>query len=219
MPDPIHSDEDVIHLTRGYLSRRRGQPAPRDMEANAMNFAFARRGGKRAATLLGATALVLASAVTAVGVLAFHTAPRSGGGAAGPTAQGQLHIIRTPGNLVLPQLDLTISNSHTIASLAADIRALPSFPRGERCPAAFGTYYSLTFMPVGGSAWTARIQAQGCEIVEIKGKPTLWAAHSPQLWMDLRNALGLRANQVQPSVCLGPNTPSECVPLNQPGKP
>ncbi len=176
---------------------------------------FALSGGraKVSARILGAALVVLISALTAVGVLAFHhgeKTPRVP--ASGPAAQSQLHIVRIPGKLVLPPLDRTISGSPTTLRLAMDIRGLPLFPKDERCLASFGLSYSLTFTSAGSSPWTATIEAQGCEGVQVAGQPIQWAAHSPEIWTDLAILLGLRVDQVQPSVCLGAET-QNCVPL------
>jgi hypothetical protein len=210
MPDPGIPDEDIIRITRAYLSRRRGQPAPRDLEANAMNFALDTRRRKGASLLLGVGALVVVSAVTAVGVLAFHRSERPTVGEPASASTSQLRIVRVPGMLVLPPLDRTISDSKTIDRLATDIRALPLVPLDERCPASFGTIYSLTFAPAGMPRWTATIQAFGCEVVEIGDGPLHWAANSPRLWSELGVALGLSADQLQPPVCLGPSTEPHC---------
>jgi hypothetical protein len=157
--------------------------------------------------------IAVISVLTAVGVLAFHhDAEPSSVPTPSPAAQIQLHIVRFPGEVVLPPLDRTISDKPIVARLATDIRSLPLFPRDERCAASDGTYYSLTFTPAGAPSWTASIGAQGCEVVQIAGKPVQWAAHSPQLWADLATALGLRADQVQPSICIDAAM-RNCAPL------
>jgi hypothetical protein len=200
MPDPSISDEDVVGLTRAYLTRRRAQPAPRDLEANAMSFAFAHGRTKQVAVILGSVALVVASALTAGVVLAFHHAETYRGVTEpGSATQSRVHIIRVAGTLALPSLNRTIRDARTVAALAVDIRTLPRFPLDERCPADFGTHYSLTFTVAGSAPWSATIGAQGCEVVRVSGQPTRWAAQSPQLWSDLAVALGLSPDQVQPS--------------------
>jgi hypothetical protein len=200
MPDPSISDEDVVGLTRAYLSRRRAQPAPRDLEANAMSFAFTRGRTKQLAVILGSVALVVASALTAGVVLAFHhTETYRGVTGTGSATQSRVHITRIAGNLTLPPINRTIRDTKTVAALALDIHALPRFPLDERCPADSGTYYSLMFAVAGSAPWTATIGAQGCEVVRITGQPAQWAAHSPQLWSDLAMALGLSPDQIQPS--------------------
>jgi hypothetical protein len=200
MPDPSISDEDVVGLTRAYLTRRRAQPAPRDLEANAMSFAFAHSRTKQVAVMLGSVALVVASALTAGVVLAFHHA-ETYRGVTGPgsATQSRVHIIRVAGTLALPSLNRTIRDARTVAALAVDIRTLPRFPLDERCPADFGTHYSLTFTVAGSAPWSATIGAQGCEVVQVSRQPTQWAAHSPQLWADLGVALGLSPDEIQPS--------------------
>jgi hypothetical protein len=213
MPERDASDEEVADLSRAYLARIHDQPVPAGLEDRAMVFAFSRGRAKLSVRILGAAAIVLISALTAAGVLAFHhDGSTSGGPASGSASESQLHIVRIPGKLVLPSLDRTISGSPTIARLATEIRGLPLFPRYERCAASFGLSYALTFTSAGSSPWTATIQAEGCEGVQVAGQPVHWAAHSPQIWTDLATVLGLRADQLQPSVCIGPTTPN-CVPL------
>src|ERR1700722_3761773 len=95
MPDPRISDEDLIGLTRAYLTRRRGQPAPRDLESNALSFAFTRGRTKRVAAVMGVATVVIASALTAGIVLAFHHQQQPGG-ATGSTTQAQVRIVRFP---------------------------------------------------------------------------------------------------------------------------
>jgi hypothetical protein len=211
MPERDATDEEVAGLSRAYLARVHDEPVPPGLEHRAVAFAFSRGRTRLGVRILGATAIVLISALTAVGVLAFHHQADSGVPGVG-SAQSQLRIVRIPGKLVLPALERTINDSATIARLAADIRGLPPIPRDERCAASFGLLYSLTFTSAGASPWTATIQAQGCEVVQVAGQPLQWAAHSPQVWTDLATALGLRVDQLQPAVCLYPGA-RNCVPL------
>jgi len=212
MPDAHISDEDLFSLTRAYLTRRRAQSPPRDLDVNAVNFAFTRR-RSRLVAIIGASALVIASALLATVVLAFHVDQRSGTSPAGNGAVSAMHVVRHNGNLSLPGLDRTIHDSQVITKLAAEIRDLPAFPPDERCPASFGTYYSLTFTVARAPQWTATIEAQGCELVQITGQTARWAVHEPQLWTDLGDALGLSVAQLQPAVCISPSSPPGCAPI------
>lgn len=212
MPDPRISDEDLLGLTRAYLTSRRGQPAPRDLEMKAVNFAFTRR-RSRLVAIVGTSAFVIAGALLATVVLAFHTGERSGTSPGGNEGTSALHIVRHAGSLSLPGVDRTIHDSQAIAKVAGDIRDLPSFPADERCPASFGTYYSLTFAIRGAPPWTALIGAQGCETVQVSGQPVRWAVHQPELWKDLGKAFGLSVDQLLPPVCLGTASPSNCAPI------
>jgi len=212
MPDSRIADEDLFDLIRAYLTQRRGHPAPHDLEANAVKFAFTRRRTRRVA-IVGVSALVIASALFATVVLAFHAGERSGTSPGGNEGASALHVVRNAGSLSLPGLDRTIHDSQAIAMVAEDIRELPLFPPAERCPASFGTYYSLTFRMGGAPSWTAIIAAQGCETVQASGQQVRWAVHEPQLWKDLGNALGLSVDQLLPQVCLGTASPSNCTPI------
>lgn len=216
MPDSRISDQDLFALTRAYLTQRRGQPAPRDLEMNAVNFAFTRR-RTRLIAMVATSALVIVSALLATVVLAFHTAERSGTSPAGNGGSSALHVVRHAGGLSLPGLDRTIHDSQAIAKLAEDIRDLPSFPPDERCPASFGTYYSLTFAIRGAPSWTAIIGAQGCETVQVSGQAVRWTLHEPQLWKDLGRALGLSVGQLLPPVCVATASPSNCAPITTRG--
>jgi hypothetical protein len=213
MPERNASDEEVAGLSRAYLARIHDEPVPAGLTDRAMVFAFSRGRAKLSVRILGAAAIVLISALTAAGVLAFHhDGSTSGGPASGSASQSQLRIVRIPGNLVLPSLDRTISGSPTIERLATAIRSAPLVPLDERCAASFGLVYSLTFTADGSSPWTATIQAEGCEVVQVAGHPLQWAVHSPQIWTDLASLLGLGVDQLQPSVCISPAT-RNCVPL------
>jgi hypothetical protein len=192
MPEPRISDEALVRRTRAYLTRRRAQPAPRNLEADAVNFAFTRNRTKRVATVLGTAAIVIASALTAGVVLAFHQQSQQRPGTSGAAGRSQVRIVRFPGSLRLPPLDQTIRNPTIVAALAGDITSLPIFPHDERCPAGgSGTYYVLTFTMPGSSPWTATVDVEGCETVQIPGQAAKWAAHAPQLWADLTNVLGI----------------------------
>ena len=197
MPDPRISDDDLIGLTRAYLTRRRGQPVPHDLESNALSFAFNRGRAKRVAAVMGVAAIAVASALTAGVVLAFHHQQRPGG-ATGSTTQAQVRIVRFPGDLLLAPLDRTVRDATIVAALASDIENLPVYPTAERCPADSGTYYSLTFTLPGSSPWMAKVDVTGCEVVQVPGHPTQWAAHTPQLWSDLNDALGIDPRNLPP---------------------
>lgn len=212
------SDDELNRLTRAYLNRRTGRALPSHLHEDVTSSILSGRRHRRPlATTLGAVALVIASAAAAVVVVAVHDnngGSRVIGSAQSPT---QVVIVRTPGNLVLPSIDRTITDPQMAARLAADIEGLPEFPQSERCPADFGTAYTLTFvMPDGSSSWAATIGAQGCELVRVANQPTRWAMHSPGLWADLASALGLSPSEIRPAVCLGTNSSPGCAPLVTP---
>jgi hypothetical protein len=72
MPDPKMSDDELVGLTRGYLTQRRAtRPAP-GLEDDILAFALTRRRSKHLGTVLGVIAVVVVSALTAVGVLYLH---------------------------------------------------------------------------------------------------------------------------------------------------
>jgi len=101
-------------------------------------------------------------------------------------------------NARTPALDRTIHSATIVRALAADVESLPRYPLDERCPADFGTYYFLTFTFLGSSPLSAKIEAEGCEVVQVPGKPVQWAARSPQLWADLTRALGFDPRNLPP---------------------
>jgi hypothetical protein len=194
MPDRASADEELIAVTRTYLTRRRGQTAPRNLETDAVNYAVTKGRTKRAAALLGTAALVMTGVLTAGIVLAFHRQAQPAP-APGPSTQEQVQIVRFPGGLALPPLDRTIRDASIVTALADDIENLPIYPSDERCPLDFGTYYALTFTLPGAPPWTAKVGAEGCQVVEVAGQRTRWAAHSLQLWSELTKALGIKPLQ------------------------
>src|ERR1700733_6183503 len=132
MPERDPSDQEVADISRAYLARIHDQPVPAGLEDGAMAFAFSRGRAKLSMRLLGAAAIVLISTLTAAGALAFHlNGSTSDGPASGSASQTQLHIVRIPGQLILPSLDRTISGSPTIERLATEIRSAPLFPLDE----------------------------------------------------------------------------------------
>jgi hypothetical protein len=199
MPDARSADDELIALTRAYLTRRRGQPAPRDLESNALTFAFTHGRAKRVAVVAGTAMALAVGALTAGVVLAFHHQP-SPYGASGSGVQLSVRIVRFPGNLTLPPVDRTIRDANIVAGLARDIENLPTFPTDERCPLDFGTYYSLTFNDgLSARPWTAKVGTEGCEIVQVTGQPVRWAAHAPWLWTLLSVALGFDPGEYPPT--------------------
>ena len=72
MPDTKMSDDELVGLTRAYLTRRRATPPARDLEENIIRSALARRGSRRLGTVLGVVAVVLISALAGAGVLYLH---------------------------------------------------------------------------------------------------------------------------------------------------
>ncbi len=213
MSDPGMSEEELRRLTRAYLNRRTARTPPPEFEQRLLESVVTARQRNRVAGVLGAVALVGASVVAAAVVLAVHNSGARLGAAGSSPAPTQVAIVRTPGNLVLPPVDRTITDAQMAARLAADIESLPPFPPAERCPIDFGTTYTLTFVLPDGSSWTATVAAQGCQVVHVASQPTQWAMHSPGFWDDLTTALGLTQSQVLPPVCLGP-TRSGCAPIN-----
>ncbi len=101
-----------------------------------------------------AITLAVASALVAGVVLAFQSGAYAG---VVHSAPAQVRVARTPGNLVLPPIDRTITDAQTAERLAADAERLPQFPSDERCPVDFGTSYTLTFVVTDGSSWAATI--------------------------------------------------------------
>ncbi len=69
MRDPKMSDDELVGLTRAYLTRRRATPPARDLEASIIRSALARRGSRRLGTVLGVAAVVTISALAGAGVL------------------------------------------------------------------------------------------------------------------------------------------------------
>ena len=158
--------------------------------------------------LTGLGAVVLTSVLTAVMVLAFHDAatllPASGG------TQVDVRITRTPGLLVLPALDLTITDSALAARLVTDIRSLPVAPSVCAGGVDYGTSYSLTFASPGTPSWTALIEVFGCDEVTISDGPAR-QVQSPALWADLAQALDLTSDELRPLPCGGPGLTSASV--------
>lgn len=72
MPDPTVSDDELVGLTRAYLTQRRATPPARGLEADILGFAFSGRRSKHLGTKLGVIAVVMISALAAVGVLYLH---------------------------------------------------------------------------------------------------------------------------------------------------
>ncbi|MFZ2034663.1 MAG: hypothetical protein WAW53_12980 [Candidatus Dormiibacterota bacterium] len=72
MPDTKMSDDELVGLTRAYLTRRRATPPARDLEENIIRSALARRGTRRLGTVLGVAAVVTISALAGAGVLYLH---------------------------------------------------------------------------------------------------------------------------------------------------
>ena len=72
MPDTKMSDDELVGLTRAYLTGRRATPPARDLEENIIRSALARRGTRRLGTVLGVAAVVTISALAGAGVLYLH---------------------------------------------------------------------------------------------------------------------------------------------------
>lgn len=117
-----------------------------------------------------------------------------------------VRITRTPGLLILPPLDQTITDAATVVRLWADIEGLPTFPAGTiSCPIDFGTSYTLTFNDPGQPALMAVISALGCRPVKLSDGRVLWALDSPSLYSDLGSALELSPDELIPVPCTGPH--------------
>ena len=142
------------------------------------------------AAILATTCLVLAGALVAALLVAFHD------------GKNQVRVVRTAGGLNLPPLDRTITDPQRISRLAADIRSLPILPADEHCPADLGSLYTLAFVQAS-ETWSAVIHAQACEAVQLSTGETLWAVKSTALWDDLAAALGMSSSEVNPVVCVG----------------
>jgi hypothetical protein len=204
--DPGISDEELRRLTRAYLGRRTGRTPPADLEQRVTAHAFSRRTRLPLSGVMGVAAIALASVLAAALVLTFHVQPRSVG-TSGSSAPTQVHIVRTPGLLVLPPVNVAISDSATAARLASDIRGLPNEPTFCIGGGGFGTSYTLTFAGPGTTTWTATIEVGGCDSIDVSNGPVLSAANAPNLWSDLGSALGLTSDEVNPAECGGPLPP------------
>lgn len=158
--------------------------------------------------LTGLGAVVLTSLLTAVLVLAFHNATPLV--AVNGSDQTEVHVTRAPGLLVLPALDLTITDPTLAARLATDIRNLPVAPSVCAGGVDYGTSYSLTFASSGTPSWTAVIQVFGCDEVTLSSGPVL-QVRSPALWADLAQALDLTSDELRPLPCGGPGLTRDSV--------
>jgi hypothetical protein len=135
--------------------------------------------------------------------------------------EGSVHVVRTPGLLVLPQVDRTITDRVVAGRLADDIRGLRPWaievPNSRdvavSCPMDYGTSYTLTFTSPGSASWTATIGILGCSLVSIPGWPTLLDFGATPLLDDLGTALGLSPDELVPVACGGPVWPGHrCYP-------
>ena len=172
------------------------------------SFVFSRSRMTRVVGTTGVAAVIVASAAAAAIVLAFHNPARTGVAARGTPQKVQ--IVRLPGSLALPQLNKTVTASHLVARLAADVESLPLQPTPWHCPNDFGTSYRLTFVAPGGS-WTAVYGVQGCKSVQIGSGRLQTAANSQRFWSDLGSALGLTALEVRPTLCVGTAAPGTVI--------
>jgi len=100
--------------------------------------------------VMGLGAVVLTCVLTAVVVLAFHDGARLV--SVTGINQADVHITRSPGLLVLPALDRTMTDPALAARLATDIRSLPVAPSVCAGGVDYGTTYSLTFASPGTPA-------------------------------------------------------------------
>jgi hypothetical protein len=203
MPDPRDpEDDEVIGLTRVYLTRRRGQPPPPHLEDDALRFALSPQRSKRSRGVLGGAILVVTTVAVAVAVVAVHGIRPAA--VPGSTVQ----ITRTPGLLALPPLEVTITDTQEVADLSSDIQSLPQGHELYSCPISWGTSYSLTFSSTGTPSWTAIIPVWGCGLVTLSNGPERSALNATTLWSDLGNALGLVTDQVEPYGCGAQPPPS-----------
>lgn len=129
-----------------------------------------------------------------------------------------VHITRTPGLLVLPPIDKTITDRTVAGQLADDIHSLPAFPKGPVfCPIDFGTTYDLVFSTLSaGAPWSAVVSVLGCRTVKLNDGQTLWAINSPKLFTDLGSALGLAPDELVPRPCPAETAGSRCYPQPSP---
>jgi hypothetical protein len=155
---------------------------------------------KRVIGALGVVAVVLVSTGAATLVIAFHVGARTS--VAGALAVQEVKIVRTPGMLALAPLARLVSSPSLAERLATDVENLPAEPTPWHCPNDFGTTYTLTFISQQAS-WTAMVDAQHCQAVQIGGGLKRTAANSPQFWRDLGTALGLSAVEADPTACPG----------------
>jgi hypothetical protein len=113
-----------------------------------------------------------------------------------------VRITRTPGLFILPTLDQTITDQHTVTRLRSDIDRLPPFPAGTfACPVDFGTSYTLVFKDSRQPTLTAVVSVQGCRGVTLSDGRVLWAMNSPSLYTDLGAALDLKQDELIPFPC------------------
>jgi hypothetical protein len=158
-----------------------------------------------------AVALLLAALVAGCGKPALRGSTRTPDAgtadrriaAAGASAESEsgprVDVTRYPGSLILPPLDLTITDPAAVDRLERDIEALPPYTPGTRfCTIDFGTTYTLIFKDAGEPVLTAVISALGCRGVILSNGRTLFAATHPGLYVDLGAALGLPADELIP---------------------
>lgn len=72
MSDPTLPNDELLRSAREYLAHMSSQPPPRDLEEDAITYAFSRRRRFSLAALLGGSAVIVAGSTAAVVVLAFH---------------------------------------------------------------------------------------------------------------------------------------------------
>ncbi|MFI5287951.1 MAG: hypothetical protein ACHQ4F_16785 [Candidatus Dormibacteria bacterium] len=155
---------------------------------------------KRVIGALGVVAVVLVSTGAGALVIAFHVGARTSVAAA--LAIQEVKIVRAPGMLALAPLTRMVSAPTLAERLATDVENLPAEPTPWHCPDDFGTTYTLTFI-AQQATWTASVDAQHCQTVQIGSGLKRTAANSPQFWRDLGIAVGLSAIETDPTACPG----------------
>jgi hypothetical protein len=96
MSDPTLPEDDLLRTAQSYLARMSSEPAPRNLEEDAVKHAFSRRRRFSLAAVLGGSAVVLAGASAAVIALAFHRPPVATTPAVTPTASASAAPSATP---------------------------------------------------------------------------------------------------------------------------
>ena len=78
-----------------------------------------------------------------------------------------------------------------IHEVARALCSLPNIPTGGlHCPADYGIFYQLTFATKTTTSPTVTLDATGCETVRGLGD-SRWIANSPNLWIELGQALNI----------------------------
>jgi hypothetical protein len=177
------------------------EQATQGFEARTMNVVGYRQQSSSGARAAGVIAVVLVSAVAAALLLASHLGSEPS--PATSAEKGAVQVTRTAGLLVLPKLDVTVTDQQFVEGLARGIRRLPDAPTVCMGGASYGTTYTLKFTAPHEAAWTAVVQVFGCDEVTLSSG-FIGQATSSTLWSELAAALGISVSEVKPLPCGGP---------------